>query len=82
MITEALVSLVLKVVSPLIAFLEPLNIVVNTTHIDTAMSFVRGVLYFLPIQTVNLILASIFATWTIRVVISFLKTLWSILPIV
>ena len=41
-----------------------------------------GVLYFLPVGTINTILGITLATWVIRVIIAFLRALWGILPIV
>lgn len=82
MITDVLIAVVLKVVSPILALLKPLNIVVQSEAIEYVFEVVSGILYFLPMGTVNTILAITLTTWIIRVIISFLRALWSILPIV
>lgn len=82
MITDVIISLVLKIASPLLALLKPISIVVNSEYVSVVLEWVTAILYFFPIDTVNTILALICTTWLIRVVISFLRTIWGILPFV
>lgn len=82
MITDVVISLVLRIVAPIVSLLKPINIVVQSEYIDYVFEVVGGVLYFLPVGTINTILAITLATWIIRIVISFLRALWGILPLV
>ena len=82
MITDVVLALVLKIVSPLLGLLKPINIVVNSVYIDYVFDVVSGIMYFLPVDTINTIIGIMISLWVFRVVISFLRALWSILPIV
>lgn len=82
MITSSILMVVLKIVSPLVSLFKPINVLVNSTFISYVFDVVSGVLYFLPVGTINTILGITLATWVIRVVIAFLRALWGILPIV
>ena len=80
MIPGGMLKLILFFVTPIV---EKLPIVsFSMDGLSVVLSWVNGVLYFLPMETVNLILGLFFATMIIRLVVSFLKTLWGILPLV
>lgn len=82
MLTTGILAVILKIVSPLVSLFKPINILVNSAFISYVFDVVSGVLYFLPVGTINTILGITLATWVIRVVIAFLRALWGILPIV
>ena len=82
MLTTGILAVILKIVSPLVSLFKPINILVNSSFISYVFDVVSGVLYFLPVGTINTILGITLATWVIRVVIAFLRALWGILPIV
>lgn len=82
MITDVVLALVLKIVSPLLGLLKPINIVVNSVYIDYVFDVVSSIMFFLPVDTINTILGIMISLWIFRVVIAFLRALWSILPIV
>ena len=82
MITSSILMVVLKIVSPLVSLFKPINVLVNSTFISYVFDVVSGVLYLLPVGTINTILGITLATWVIRVIIAFLRALWGILPIV
>lgn len=82
MITDVVLGVILRIVAPIVSLLKPLNIVVNSVYIDYVFDVVSGILYFLPVGTINTIIAITLTTWIIRIVISFLRALWGILPLV
>lgn len=82
MITDVVIALVLKFVSPLLMLIKPVNIVVNSVYVDYVFDVVAGIMYFLPVNTINSIIGITLSIWIIRVVVSFLRALWGILPIV
>lgn len=80
MITGGILKLLLFIVTPIIEKLPLVSF--SMDGLSIVLSWVNGILYFLPIGTVNLILGLFFATMIIRLVIAFLKTLWGVLPLV
>lgn len=56
MITSSILMVVLKIVSPLVSLFKPINVLVNSAFISYVFDVVSGVLYFLPVGTINTIL--------------------------
>lgn len=56
MITSSILMVVLKIVAPLVSLFKPINVLVNSTFISYVFDVVSGVLYFLPVGTINTIL--------------------------
>lgn len=80
MLTTPIINLILLIVSPIINRLPDISIPTNS--LSVVLSWVNAVLYFLPMGTVNLIIGIMLATMVFRLVISILKTIWGILPLV
>ena len=80
MVTSTVIDLILLVVSPIISRLPDISIPTNS--LSVVLSWVNAVLYFFQMGTVNLILGLMFATMVFRLVVSILKTIWGILPLV
>ena len=48
---------------------------------SSAYAYIRSAMYFLPIQTVVVILSLIISFWVLRVVIAVVKMIWDVLPV-
>ena len=79
MLTKGLIEAVMFVAQPLIEKLPTISF--SESGFAVVASWVNGILYFLPMQTVSMILALMLATFIYRIVISVLKTIWAVLPI-
>lgn len=79
MFTKGVIVFVLTIIRPIISKIQVVEF--SASGLELVLSWVNGVLYFLPMGTVNMILGIIFTTMIFRIVISVLKTIWGILPI-
>ena len=85
MITQGLITLLLKIITPILSLLPDISIPsLNSVGAGYEMfvSYVRMALYFIPLSTVSTIFEIIILFMIVRCVVSFLKTLWAIIPIV
>lgn len=60
------------------------TITINSSAVisSSAYAYIRSAMYFLPIGTVTVILGLILSFWIVRIIISLVKTVWDVLPIV
>lgn len=54
---------------------------IDLGFLDTALSVISGVCYFLPMGTVGAIFAILVSLMAFRIAVSLIKTLWELLPI-
>lgn len=80
MLLQLPMEFIVNFVTPFIEKLPDISFVSN--GFAYVLSWVNGVLYFLPWPTVSMILGIILLLFVVRVVIALLKALWSILPVV
>lgn len=80
MITQFFLDFLLNLVTPILSLLPTINLS-YTGAVQPFQIFIANVLYFLPAKTILIIFDVVFSLMVIRCVIAFLKTIWSILPI-
>lgn len=82
MVFDAVIRLLWNFASPLIAKIPSVQINYDGISNSTIFQYVRAGLYFFPMDTVTQILTIVIALWVLRIVIAFLHSLWSSLPII
>lgn len=82
MVTETLFDMVFALVMGLLSLLPNVSWPVNASLITNALEWLHVVCYILPLGTIKAILAIIVVLQAFRIVISLIKTIWGILPIV
>lgn len=81
MILTSVIQWIWTIINPLLALIPTIDLagwLVGGTFWDA----VKMAFWMLPVSTAVRIMTISFALWTLRVVVSLLKTLWSVLPIV
>ena len=82
MIIETIFNIIFFVVDILLTPFDGLNLIISSNVFNTVLEYLSVVTYVLPIQNFIPILAFIISTMLLRIVISALKTLWDILPLI
>ncbi len=82
MIFNPVIRVLWAIISPILAKIPSVQLNYDGVANSSAFQYIRAGLYFLPMQTVLKILGIIIALWIFRIVIAFLHSLWSSLPIV
>lgn len=82
MIGESLLNVVFGILNALFLVLPDISWNVNTGAMDVFLDIVSVVGYMLPMGTVIIIVNMIVALITFRLVISIIKTIWQLLPLV
>ena len=82
MIIESLFNLLFSVVNILLLPFDGLNFIIGSDVFSTVINYCSVALYIFPIQNFMPIIAFVIGTMTIRILISALKTLWDILPLI
>lgn len=82
MLTTGILALLMSVFTPLVNQLPDLSADwVSSVGADTFLEWVSLAGYMLPFDTFFSIFGVIFALQVFRIVVSFLKNLWGVLPI-
>ena len=82
MISEFFLNIVFSIVEGLLSFLPQISIPAVMARDSTFFGAVRCVLYMLPLDTIGTIIGLIVAITGFRIVISLIKTIWDLLPLV
>lgn len=82
MIGQMMFNIVYGFVKIMLSFLPDIEWTVNENALGTFMEYVRLACYLLPMDTITTIVSLIFTIIIIRIVISFIKTIWELLPLV
>ena len=82
MISEFFLNILFQIVGWLLEPIPEITIPAALGPTSTFFSFVRCVLYLLPLDTIGVIVGILVAISTFRIVISIIKTIWDLLPIV
>ena len=79
---KALIFVVLffVVITALVA-LPTIDIDVDAVVASNAFAYIRAAMYFIPVRTVFNILSTLLTIWLFRMLISFVKMIWDILPV-
>lgn len=82
MITEGILNFVFSVLSGFLRLLPDISWNVQETAFNTFLDFLKVICYILPMPTVLFILTTIIAVTVFRIIISLIKTIWDLLPLV
>lgn len=82
MVTEGIIDLVFRIVEGLLSLLPDISWDVDGTVFDIFFDVLEMVCYLLPMGTVLSIFLIVVGLTMFRVVISFIKTIWDLLPLV
>lgn len=82
MIGEFILNIVFGIVEGLLALLPDMSWSIEVSKFSAFASVIRTVTYLLPMDTVTAILSIIIAITVFKVIISLIKTIWELLPIV
>ena len=82
MIIETIFNIIFSVVDILLIPFDGLNLIISSNVFNTVLEYLSVVTYVLPIQNFIPIIVFIISTMLLRIVISALKTLWDILPLI
>lgn len=81
MIGEFVLNIVFSIVSGFLSLLPDFEFSVDSSAFDYFLGIVRVASYMLPMGTVSIILGLIVHLTIFRIVISFIKTIWDLLPV-
>ena len=82
MIIETIFNIIFFVVDILLTPFDGLNLIISSNVFNTVLEYLSVVTYVLPIQNFIPIIVFVTSTMLLRIVISALKTLWDILPLI
>jgi len=82
MIGDGIIKIISEIFKNFFANWEDIDLLISDTLWEPVKDFFSFIFYFLPMDTVITILTLWMATMLFRIIISLLKTLWDILPLV
>lgn len=82
MIIEAIFNIIFSVVDILLTPFDGINLIINSNIFNTVLEYLSVVTYVLPIQNFIPIIVFVISTMLLRIIISGLKSLWDILPLI
>lgn len=82
MISEFFLNIVFNIVQYFFGIMPAISWDVNTSAFSYFLNIIRVVSYMFPWYTVSAIFSLVVAFTLFRIVISFLKSIWDILPLV
>ena len=82
MISEFFLNIVFGIVEGLLNILPNISWDVSTAGLSAFVSILRMVFYLLPMGTITTIITLIISLVIFRFVISLIKTIWELLPLV
>lgn len=82
MITDSLMDIVFGMVESLLNLIPDISIPVNISALKPFLDIIGTVLYFFPWQKVLPIIGIIFLLQVWRLIVTIIKTIWDVLPLV
>lgn len=82
MISEFVLNIVFNILSTMLALLPDVNWTVDVGSMDSFMDYISLAAYFFPLDTLVSIFAIIIGIHVFRIVVSLIKTIWELLPLV
>ena len=82
MITSALINGLLSIVGGFFSILPDISWNVASGNFQTFLDIVGSIAYLLPLGTINSILTLTIGFFIFRAIVSLIKTIWELLPIV
>lgn len=77
----AIFAIVLVLVLTVLMLMPTITISSASVISSSAYAYIRSAMYFLPINTVTLILGLIISFWLVRIVIAVVRMIWDVLPV-
>lgn len=81
MITELIISLIYNVFMFVFGGHEPLRFNIDSSVYDFICDFMAFIFFIIPVEGLKVILSTIVTVIVFRSVISFIKTIWDLLPL-
>lgn len=82
MISEFIFNIIFAIVSGMLSLLPDISWNVDSGALSTFLDYVRVASYLLPMDTIGTIVGLIISIITFRIIISLIKTIWEVLPLV
>lgn len=82
MIVESILDLFFGILSGIFGMLPEITWSIDTSAFQTFVGTLDVVMYLLPMQTVVMMISIVIWITVFRIVISLIKTLWELLPVV
>ena len=82
MISEFFINIIFSIVTGMLNLLPDISWSVDTTAFGYFIDILRVAGYMLPIRTVGTIASLIVSLTVFRIIISLIKTVWDLLPLV
>ena len=81
MITEGLLNVLFLLLQGLLVLLPDVSWNVDSNAFDTFLDIMRFGGYFLPMGTISTIIGIIFVLTLFRIFVSYIKTIWDLIPL-
>lgn len=81
MISEFFLSIIWAIIKPFLDMLPTVQWTVEYSAYATFLDILDAIAYLLPVADVAAMIAIMFGVHLVRIVISFIKTIWDLLPI-
>lgn len=82
MIIETIFNIIFSVIDIILTPFDGINLIINSNIFNTVLEYLSVATYVLPIQNFIPIIVFVISTMLLRIVITALKTLWDILPLI
>lgn len=82
MIVEFLLNVVWVLIKPLLDLLPAITIDIGSDTIGVFVGAVKAACYLLPMKDILVMISIVIAITVFRIIISLIKTIWEMLPIV
>lgn len=82
MVSEFFINLVWVIIKPLIDLMPAIELNVSSESLRFFLDACSAVSYLLPMTDIMIMIGIIVSITMLRVVISFIKTIWELLPLV
>ena len=82
MISEFFLNVIFTIVSGLLSILPDMSWTIDSTAFEAFLDIIRAVGYMLPMNTVSAIAGVVISLTVFRFVISIVRTIWDLLPLV
>lgn len=81
MITDSIINLFFIIVENMLKPLDMINFTLNITDLEPVLQYFRMAAYVIPLKELMPIFSFFVAMMTFRIIISVIKTIWQLLPI-
>ena len=82
MVTEFLLNIVWFILKPLLDLLPTVEINIASDTFNIFYNAVEAVCYLLPMSDIIIMVGIVFSITVFRIIVSFIRTIWELLPMV